>query len=95
MAEIAPGARRDNRREIAGFTVERVVAAVRGIEPGNLRIGNISPIGIDGGSIEVDRYLPGRPAHGIGAGDRGLALLRLTVYRRNGQPRYQAGYSRR
>ena len=95
MAEIAPGARRDNRREIAGFTVERVVAAVRGIEPGNLRSGNLSPIGIDSGSIEVDRYLPGRPAHRIDASDRGFTLLRVSVDRRNGQTRYQAGYSRR
>src|SRR5215472_10557213 len=65
------------------------------IEPGDLSIGNLSPIGIDGGSIEIDRYLPGRPADRIGASDRGLTLLRVTADRRNGQTCYQAGDSRR
>ena len=87
MAKIAPRARRDGRREISRLTIERVVAAVRLIEPGNLRVSNLSPIGVDGGSIEVDRYLPGSPADQIGASNRNLGVLRAAGRRRNDQAR--------
>src|SRR4029077_17670713 len=83
MSKIAAGARRDSCREITGFAVQCVVAAVGGIEPPNLGSGNLGPIGIDGGFIEIDRNLPGRAARLIGAGDPSLALLRVARDRRS------------
>ena len=97
MTKITARARRDNCRQITGFTVENIVAAVRGIEPRNLGIGNLRPIGINGGFIEIDRNLPRGAAHWIGAGDRdrGLARPPLTVDHRGGQTCCQAGHAYR
>ena len=92
MSKIAPRARRNTYRKIAGFAVELVVAAVLGIEPGDLGLFDIGRIGIDGGFTVIDHNLPGRAAHRIGTGERAHTLLRVTVDRKNSQTSCEASY---
>src|SRR5690348_36366 len=70
---------------MAGSEVERVVAAVLWIEPGNLCSADVGTIGVNRGFTIVDHNLPGGAAHRIGAGKRRLALLGVTVHRPTGQ----------
>src|SRR5215469_7620931 len=92
MSKIASGARRDTCREIAGFAVEPVIAAVLWIEPGNLAARDRGRIGIDGGLAVIDHNLPRRAADRIGAGDCYFPFLRLAVDRHYGQTHRQPGY---
>src|ERR1700738_1457305 len=75
--KIAAGARRDDYGKFLRFAVKRVVAAVGGAVPGNLRVADAGRVGIHRGLVEVDLDLPIRTATDIGAGDRGLAPRRL------------------
>jgi hypothetical protein len=79
IEEIAAGARREDYRKFLGFAVKRVVAAVRGVVPRNLRVADAGWIGIHSAPVVVDPDLPIRTAGQIGAGNRGLAVPRFTA----------------
>ena len=52
----------------AGLAVERVVAAILVVVPGDFGVADLGRIGIDGRAVEVDADLPGRAAGRVGAG---------------------------
>src|SRR5271165_1137495 len=69
VKEVAAGAGRHDDGQIARPTVERVVAAILGIVPGDFGITDMGRIGIHGRPVIVDVDLPGRAAGRIAAGD--------------------------
>jgi hypothetical protein len=93
MSKIAPGTRRDTYREIAGFAVKRVVAAVGWIEPRNLRSSDARSVGINSGFIEIDRNLPRRAAEEVSAHDRALASGRCPAECCNSHAHHAARYT--
>src|SRR5262249_5623808 len=73
-AKIAAGARGDAGRQVAGLTIQPVVAEILWVEPGNLGLGDFGRVRIDGRLAVVDRDLPRRAADRVGAGDRRRAV---------------------
>src|SRR5579863_2812088 len=61
--EVAAGAGCHDNGQFAGLAVERIVATVLGVAPGNFTITDLSGIGIDRCVVVVDADFPG-PAAG-------------------------------
>src|SRR5579863_9191712 len=59
IAEVAAGTRGDGSGQRPGPAVERIVAAVLRVEPGDLGASDLGRIGVDGRSAVIDRDLPG------------------------------------
>src|ERR1700735_3473855 len=79
VEEIAARAGCQNDRQITGGAVERVIAAILGIVPGDLGRADPGRIAIHGRSAIVDADLPRRAAGGIGTGDNQRLSRRLPV----------------
>lgn len=69
MNEVAAGARGNDHGEISGAAIERVVAAIGGIVPGNGAAADPRRIRIHGTGVKVDSDLPAGTTHRIGANE--------------------------
>src|ERR1700722_18811088 len=99
VQEVAAGAGGHDDGQFAGPEIERVIAAVLTVTPGNLGVAEARRIGIDGRLVIVDADLPRRTAGRIGAGDHGRVRVRLsatgsrpTAYRHAGDRRQGSGW---
>ena len=67
MNEVAAGARGNDHGEISGAAIQRIVAAIGGVVPGNRAGADARRIRIHGTRLKVDLDLPAGTACQIGA----------------------------